>query len=331
MPEKTTPHKPADVKSVLALVDQYKPAMRELLPRHLSVDKMFQTARLAFQRNPRILECTPASLIGSLMQCSQLGLFPDGLTGKAYLVPYWNSKVGRYVCEIIPGYQGLMDLARRSQHVNRFDAHEVYRDDEWEYSYGLTPTLRHRPLTAGQHRTNENVIACYALAYEDGEPRFYVADRDEILAARKRSKSANDGPWVTDFVPMGKKTAVRRFVKFLPNQTELSMAVALDELAETDQSQGVELAFVPELIGVGEGEIEKHAEERAAQPRAGGPFPSDVLQAGLAKGWTQAEAQEFACRHVNKEFEDIAKGAECAAILKAIAEAPVKEPVAAGK
>jgi len=38
----------------------------------------------------------------------------------------------------------------------------------------------------------------------------------EIDAIRKRSRAANDGPWVTDYLEMAKKTGIHRHVKSLP-------------------------------------------------------------------------------------------------------------------
>jgi hypothetical protein len=67
--------------------------------------------------------------------------------------------------------------------------------------------------------------------------QFDVMSRAEIDAIRKRSKSADDGPWVTDYAAMAIKTVVRRLFKFLPVSIEMQSAVSLDEMAENGVSQ----------------------------------------------------------------------------------------------
>jgi recombination protein RecT len=52
---------------------------------------------------------------------------------------------------------------------------------------------------------------------------------DEINAIRKRSRSGNSGPWVTDFAEMSKKTVVRRHSKRLPMSTDLDGVLREDD------------------------------------------------------------------------------------------------------
>ena len=51
----------------------------------------------------------------------------------------------------------------------------------------------------------------------------------EINAIRARSKAANDGPWVTDWSEMGRKTVLRRSSKYWPSMDEMDRAFALEE------------------------------------------------------------------------------------------------------
>ena len=56
-----------------------------------------------------------------------------------------------------------------------------------------------------------------------------VLSRGEIEKVHARSKAADDGPWVSDWSEMAKKTAVKRLVKMLPMSVELADAVAHDD------------------------------------------------------------------------------------------------------
>jgi recombination protein RecT len=60
--------------------------------------------------------------------------------GEAYLVPY------KETCQLIPGYQGLMKLARNSGLVEDIYAHEVRAKDRFEMTLGLERDLIHEPL-----------------------------------------------------------------------------------------------------------------------------------------------------------------------------------------
>jgi recombination protein RecT len=78
----------------------------------------------------------------------------------------------------------------------------------------------------------------YAVAkLKDGGVQFDVMSRAEVDGIRARSKSADNGPWVTDYAAMALKTVVRRLFKFLPVSIEIQQAVTLDEQAEAGVSQ----------------------------------------------------------------------------------------------
>ena len=218
--------------TIRTMLEKSKQQISLALPRHLSADRMLRIAMTSVRRTPKLLGCTPQSLLGAIMQASQLGLEPDGVLGMAYLVPYKDE------CQLIPGYKGLLDLARRSGQISTIYARVVYSTDLFEYSFGLDETLRHVPGTSDEVG---EVVAAYAVAkMKDGAQQFEVMTRRELDAIRKRSQAANDGPWVTDFSEMCKKTVLRRLCKMLPASVELARAVALDERAEVGLSQQLE-------------------------------------------------------------------------------------------
>lgn len=227
-----------NLETVRDLLLRSRAQLQAALPRHMTVDRLLRVALTCIQRTPRLAECHPMSLLGAIMECAQLGLEPDPVQGKAYLVPFWNSKAGYYEVQFIPGYKGLMDLALRSRQVRKIEAHEVREHDQFDYAYGDQPFLQHKPA-----RTNRGaIVAAYAIAwYADGAKHFWVSERDEIEKARNRSKAKDDGPWKTDEEWMSLKTAVRRLCKFLPQTPELGRAVALDELSDVQEPQYLEL------------------------------------------------------------------------------------------
>lgn len=234
MEKKSTEIVPVNQKAenVRLLLEKAKPQIALALPRHLNADRMLRIAMTSVRRTPKLLGCNQQSLLGAIMQSAQLGLEPDGVLGHAYLVPFKEE------VQLIVGYKGLVDLARRSGQLSTIFARVVYAEDQFEYAYGLTERLEHIP--SGKAEPGE-VRAVYAVArLKDGGQQFEVMTRGEIDAIRKRSRAADDGPWVTDYSEMAKKTVLRRLCKMLPASVELSRAVALDERAELGLPQQLE-------------------------------------------------------------------------------------------
>lgn len=223
------------VHSIRALLEKAKPQIALALPKHLNADRLIRVAITSVQRTPKLLDCDQTSLLAAIVQSAQLGLEPDGVLGHAYLVPFRNGKTGRYEVQFIPGYKGLVSLARRSGEVISIDTRVVREGDEFRYAFGLEPKLEHRP---GDAVDDKSITHAYAvIRLRDGGYQFDVLRRAEIESVRKRSKAAGDGPWVTDFAEMAKKTVLRRALKLAPMSVEAQKAVALDELAEAGVSQ----------------------------------------------------------------------------------------------
>lgn len=219
------------------LIDRMKPEIARALPRHMDPDRLARIATTVMRQTPKLGEANPASFLGALMTCAQLGLEPGPL-GHAYLVPFKNHRrdcKNRRSCDcivevtFIPGYRGLVDLARRSGQVSNVHARVVRVGDEFSYAFGLDPKLEHRPTGSSGDVTHAYAV----LKLKDASADFDVMDLAEVVAIRKRSKASDDGPWVTDFPEMAKKTALRRLLKTAPMSVEFQQAVAQDERVRT--------------------------------------------------------------------------------------------------
>jgi recombination protein RecT len=221
------------VSSVRTLLDRAKGQIQMALPRHMSVDRLIRVALTSVQRTPKLLDCDPKSLLGAIVQSAQLGLEPDGVLGHAYLVPY-----GKEV-QLIPGYKGLVMLARRSGEVSSVDTRVVREGDSFRYQFGLEPKLEHVPAD-GAGDEGEITHAYAVIRLKDGGYQFDVMTRRQIDAVRKRSRAGTSGPWVTDYPEMAKKTVLRRALKLAPMSVEAQQAVALDEMADAGVSQALE-------------------------------------------------------------------------------------------
>lgn len=205
------------------------PRIQTVMPKHMSSERMYQIALSAINTTPKLAECSPATILSCVMKCSALGLEPsavDGL-GRAYILPY-RSKQGMQA-QLILGYRGMIALARRSGEIKDISARAVYKGDEFEYSFGLDEKLNHRPA-AREHEQGEKPTHVYMVAhFKDGGHYMDVMTFQEVEAVRKRSKAANNGPWVTDYEAMAKKTVIRRAFPYLPVSVEAMNAAASDD------------------------------------------------------------------------------------------------------
>lgn len=233
----------AGIGSVKKFFESQKSTLAAVLPKHVSADRMLKIALGALRTTPKLMNCTVESLMGGVVQCSQLGLEPNTPLGHAYLIPFDNRRKGITEVQIVLGYKGLIDLARRSGQVVSIAAHEVCQHDRFEYAYGLDEKLEHRPALGERGP----VIAFYAVAkLKDGGHAFEVMSRaqiEEIRDASQNYKFARDKSttvWGQHFVEMGRKTVLRRLFKYLPVSIELATASALDDLSARGVSQGLD-------------------------------------------------------------------------------------------
>lgn len=206
-----------DIKALLSS-DAMKKQIALALPKHMTADRMARVALTAINKTPKLLECTKESLMAAIMTCSQFGLEPDGR--HAHLIPYGNQ------CQLILDYKGLVALMRRSGDVSDIHADFVGSNDDFDYCFGTGSQLKHKPNL----KSRGEPIAFYSyVRLKDGSESFEVLGIEEVDSVRKRSRAGNNGPWVTDYNEMGKKTAFRRHSKWLPLSTEVMDAINADD------------------------------------------------------------------------------------------------------
>ena len=261
------PASPAN--TIAAYLKKMGPEIEKALPKHMDADRMARIALTTIRTNPKLLECSVPSLLGAVMQAAQLGLEP-GLIGHCYLVPFKNGKTGQTDVQFIIGYKGMIDLARRSGQIENIYAHAVYSNDEFDYELGLEPKLKHKPYMEGDRG---EFIGAYAVAhFKDGGYQFEFMPKSEIDKRRKRSKAANNGPWVTDFEEMAKKTVIRHMWKYLPISVEIQQQAAQDEVVRKDITSEPE--FV-DYIDVDAFEVPAEEEEQTKEKEKPSAFEQE--------------------------------------------------------
>ncbi len=222
---------PSRMQTIKQLIESRQDAFSQLLPKHLSADRLMKVALNCIYKTPKLQDCTPASLLQSVIGAAELGLEPGGALGEAYLVPYGNT------CQLIIGYRGFIRLARQSGDLAQIEAHVVHERDDFKLEFGLNPVMRHIPFLDGPAGAPK--LAYMLARLKDGSVHMEVMTIAEVEAVRARSKGARSGPWVTDYEEMVKKTVVRRGMKFLPLSSE-----RVDKAVEKDNDDFVDGQFV---------------------------------------------------------------------------------------
>lgn len=202
--------------------DAFKRTVAAALPKHLPPDRFIRVALTAMTRVPKLSQCDQASFFQCLLTLSALGLEPDGR--RAHLIPFENRKRQVTECQLIVDYKGLVELAMRSGEVSNIHADVVCETDEFEFDRGVL--VKHK---IDFRKPRGEVYAVYAIArFKDGGEKCEVMTRQDVEAVRHRSRAGNNGPWVTDWNEMAKKTVFRRLSKWLPLSPEYRDALDAD-------------------------------------------------------------------------------------------------------
>lgn len=196
--------------------NDFKKAVANVLPAHLTPERFVRLSIAALTRTPKLADCDPNTVLSCMMQLSQFGLEPDGRN--AYLIPFGN------VCTLIISYMGLVALAKRSGHVSNIHADTVCENDQFHFDKGIV--IKHE---IDFKKDRGKPYAYYAMVrYKDGTEQSVCMTKAEVDRIKSRSRASGSGPWVTDYDEMGKKTAFRRLSKWLELSPEFRDALEAD-------------------------------------------------------------------------------------------------------
>ena len=282
----------------------HKGKIQDVLPPHVSVNRLLAIALDAIRRKPQLLDCTVSSLFGAVVLCAKMGLEPDTHRGHVYLIPRSKRRPmfddagqkvvdrrGKQVFEdtwevhVQLGYKGRIELAYRSPMVRLLKAVLVYSGDMIEISEGTEQVIRHH---VDIRKPRGEIIGVYAICrLSTGETLFEPMDLSEIHRIRDENsdaysyaattlaktdvkdwerKKAADTPWISDFGQMAKKTAINRIDSYIPSPTaEMVLASAIDNADIEGVAQDLDAVIAGEDIGPGEREPEDDGQKDAGQ------------------------------------------------------------------
>ena len=239
------------------LSSQFK-AIQSLVPKHVTPERLCRIGLNAVSRNPQLMNCSPETIIGSIVNCASLGLEPN-LLGHAYIVPFKNNKTNRVEAQFQIGYKGALDLVRRTGAVSTITAHEVYEGDKFDYAYGLDEKLVHIPCGEDDENKITHFYACYKL--KDGGSGFTVMSKQQMDKHRDKFTKSKDrngnvfGPWKDHYISMSIKTVILKLIKYMPISIEQQENQVIMEGLQRDNTV-IRVKEPEENLGFGDSFIE---------------------------------------------------------------------------
>jgi len=215
-----------------------KPKFIEVLPKGHSADLYIASVITTVAASVALQKCTAESIALAAYDAATLGL-PVNKLGLAWLVPYGNE------AKFQIGYRGYIQLVEEQGFVEDIVSECVYEKDFFQYELGTNPFIKHKPPEKVGTNRGE-VVAAYAIAYlASGRVKHCVMERADIDHIRKKSKSANNGPWVTDYPEMAKKTVIKRLCKLLPYN--IPGLAKVERASQIEEQHEIDYSRVPQL------------------------------------------------------------------------------------
>jgi recombinational DNA repair protein RecT len=209
-----------------------------------------QIALTNILQTPNLALCTKESLFAGVVESMKLGLALGGPAQESWLIPFKNT------AQLIIGYQGMRSLVDRSGTVRdlhpravhnglypvkvdgRIEWQQTSEPDKFEVVFGSNPRIVHVPNNP-KPEFKEQLLGCYAVArLKGGGEQMEWLTTAEIERHRNRSRAKDSGPWQTDYVQMGLKTAIRVICKYLPKSSVphgVQYALYVEEIQERSE------------------------------------------------------------------------------------------------
>lgn len=256
-------------------IDKSWGGIADLVPRHVNQQRLKRIMVNQVRTNSQIQQCTPASVFEACVKAANLGL-EVGVMNSAYLVKYGST------CTLVPGYAGLIDLARRSGAVKAINVYIVCSNDSVHMNGEGEIVAKIDPFKAGR---GERVGAVCVVTMSDGSKQYTTMTNEEYEAVRPAHWTKT--PHATHPDEMHKKSVVRRAMKTIPLTPEVSDVVTESDRAEFDaevviKSTGNEAMH--ELLDQTE-EPEPEPEEEPGKPEPEPETPAPSTRPAPYKTW----------------------------------------------
>lgn len=209
-------------------VEMRQDAIEKACTNSVQYTALFASLQKACTDNPKILQCSPASVMDCMLACAMVGINPSGQHNSAWFIPYGST------CKLMIGFNGYIDLITRSSDWHSITAECVYAGEKFEAWGGTRNEIIHQIDIHKRGRITD-IVGTYAIARgPNGAMQSVVLDKTDIQKAYQSSK--NKAMWDGLNRPeMVKKTAIRKLAKYMVLDRAGQFGVAL-----MDDTQGYE-------------------------------------------------------------------------------------------
>jgi recombination protein RecT len=183
--------------------------------------KFVSALSTVFSATPMLKSCDPETIRNAFIKCLEYRLFPNGVSGEAYIIPYGKE------AQFQLGYQGIITILGRAGYNIRSQI--VYENDEFFYEEGENAKLVHRPIV---FKEKGKPIGVYAVSEKNNVKTFKVLSAEDILKFRNYSKSKDSkfSAWTNDpELYMWRKTAIKQLAKLLYKEENQEIFKAIDD------------------------------------------------------------------------------------------------------
>lgn len=207
----------------------------------LDKSRFIRCAWILVQSDERLNELAvarPAQVFRAMLQCAQMGLYPDGINGDAYLIVY-GKDINTATCSATRGYRGLIRLFSENNSDAASGMPVIFDDvrdgDEFVYERGSSPMLSHKPMTT-PGREEKAITHYYAAAvFKDGKiwPKVMTAAEVEEF----RTYAASSKFWDSNHPNTRRWMRLKVVIKQLFKEVPIPFAVR-EQLDQEDEGNG---------------------------------------------------------------------------------------------
>lgn len=231
----------------VALVNARMKKMIEALPSNNKMAiKRFQAAAIGVAMSPAIADCTPESVFSCVYTAARLNLIPDPALKLIHIVPFKERGIKK--AQIIIGYGGYVELARRAAPSLIVRTGSVYANDEYELIDGMDLEFRITKRAWELGKPNGPFLFSYCVSGLSGQEKVVKIcsrqDGERIAASKsdytpwKKGGPLKDTGVPVDFPAMCEKTAVRASAKLWSLDPEKDETKKFMEALAADEDDG---------------------------------------------------------------------------------------------
>lgn len=163
----------------------------------------------AATQNPKLLQCSPASIYKAALEVAQLQLEPNTVLQEAFLIPYRRGS--QTECQVQIGKNGWVKLAYRTGKVKSINALPVYQGEEFKWQPTQTPEVIHYPDM--EIKKGAKIVAAYAWAELSDGSRMYEVLRKYEIDYRIKKFGGRSPAWKDHPDRMVCRSVISRLIK----------------------------------------------------------------------------------------------------------------------